>query len=793
MQNRTLRRAALCSGTAITLGTIICASVAHAQPAPQAVAANVIPETVVITGTAFNTDLAPAKESVNTQEPQTIITKQYIQDSISPIADYVTILAITPSLTGQDINGPGLSDGGVKNTLRGQPDGNFNMTYDGIPFGDTNGPSHHSVSYFPGSTIGSIEVERGPGNAGNLGAASYGGSINIYSEPVIDNTRALLEGTYGTWETKDAVVNFQSGDLPGLNNAKFLFNWDYLASQGALTGQHVNKENILLKIQDEIAPNWVVTVFGDYEDLAENLNDNNGATPAQVATYGKNFAMQDSNPKLSTYIDYGWTHKYTDMDYIRLQGDAGIFRIDNNAYTYAYVNHTWSSRNIEQNITDIINDTTEGQGGKLAPIVNGVVQPNDVPGYEKLNEYRVFGDILRVNADYDFGWLTGQVRAGVWLEAQATERTRQDYDMTLCNNMGLQPWRTNATPCEDSSLGKKAKLLTFAQTGQPNPNYNGYAEFLEHSGWDQEEPFIEVDIDPLPNLTLTPGFRYVNWVHRTNAPLEPKSLILNYNAHFTTDADLPFFGANYKIFPNWSVYAQYAQGIYVPDISIFEVSSPAANFPAAERTTNYQVGTVYYTDNFTVDGDLYYIPISNNIVSVNGGVSGCPQGETCYQNTGQAVYQGVEGEATYAVPDEFMDGLFHGLVIFANGAYNSARSNHFQLKAAPLWTSAAGLIYKVDAWRFSLIAKGVGPQWSDNKDNPLYKVHAYSDLTFSTGYTFGGRYELSVSVDNLLGTRNTLSITENDSTYQTDRLMSIDQYFFQPARSAMLTLKALVY
>ena len=30
-------------------------------------------------------------------------------------------------MTGMDINGPGLSDGGVKNTLRGLPDGNFGM------------------------------------------------------------------------------------------------------------------------------------------------------------------------------------------------------------------------------------------------------------------------------------------------------------------------------------------------------------------------------------------------------------------------------------------------------------------------------------------------------------------------------------------------------------------------------------------------------------------------------------------------------------------------------------------
>ena len=36
-------------------------------------------ETVVVTGTQFNTDVAPAKASIDTMEPQTIINKSYIQ------------------------------------------------------------------------------------------------------------------------------------------------------------------------------------------------------------------------------------------------------------------------------------------------------------------------------------------------------------------------------------------------------------------------------------------------------------------------------------------------------------------------------------------------------------------------------------------------------------------------------------------------------------------------------------------------------------------------------------------
>ena len=170
-----------------------------------------------------------------------------------------------------------------------------------------------------------------------------------------------------------------------------------------------------------------------------------------------------------------------------------------------------------------------------------------------------------------------------------------------------------------------------------------------------------------------------------------------YNGHFTTDRSLPFLEANYKIMPNWSVYAQYAQGIYVPDISAFEQKNPVDQFPKAETTTNYQVGTVYYADNFTADGDLYYIPINNNFVSVPCQQVGGPSGDTCFVNTGQALYKGVEGEATYAFSNDFMGGFFNGLVVFVNGSINSGKSNGLYVKQAPTWTSAGGLIYKMNA------------------------------------------------------------------------------------------------
>src|SRR5882724_2605245 len=182
-------------------------------------------ETVVVTGTAFDPESAPAKARLETTEPQTIINKSYIEDSVSDTADYTTILAIAPGMTGFDTNGPGLSDGGVKNTMRGLPDGSYGITFDGIPFGDSNGPSHHSESYFPSTTIGSIDVDRGPGNAGNMGASTYGGSINKFSETLLSDSRTRAAATAGSWGTSDFNANYQTGDMDiGGRTTRALFN-----------------------------------------------------------------------------------------------------------------------------------------------------------------------------------------------------------------------------------------------------------------------------------------------------------------------------------------------------------------------------------------------------------------------------------------------------------------------------------------------------------------------------------------------------------------------------------------
>ena len=200
-------------------------------------------------------------------------------------------------------------------------------------------------------------------------------------------------------------------------------------TEGALTLQTTRQSTALLKIETELTPNWTLTAFGSYTSLFLNQNDSNGATPSQIALYGKNFALQNTDPSLPTYAPYNVTYKNTDMDYLRLKGNvAGSFTVDETLYTYAYVNKTFSPRSILSKFNASHTTLSYTFGTK----VNGTSFPNDIAGYTKLNAYRVWGSILRTAEDYQFGPVSGQVRAGVWLESASTPRRRFDYDINKC-------------------------------------------------------------------------------------------------------------------------------------------------------------------------------------------------------------------------------------------------------------------------------------------------------------------------------------------------------------------------
>lgn len=144
--------------------------------------------------------LSPSQADLDTMQPRSTVSLDWISNHAAPTSDYADIANITPGVSNISVSGPGLGEA-KQTTLRGFNDNQYNVTYDGIPFGDTNDFSHHSSSYFPAKMIGEVSVDRGPGGASQIGEATFGGTIALRSKDPRDTfslTPTITHGSYGT-------------------------------------------------------------------------------------------------------------------------------------------------------------------------------------------------------------------------------------------------------------------------------------------------------------------------------------------------------------------------------------------------------------------------------------------------------------------------------------------------------------------------------------------------------------------------------------------------------------------
>jgi iron complex outermembrane receptor protein len=707
---------------------------------------------LVITGASGAVTVAPVKASLAATQPQSIIDRAAIDQFIPTTADYTQIVNLSPSVSGTSVNGPGLGE--AKTTLRGFKDGEYNITYDGIPWGDANGPTHHSTSFFPSSTIGAVVVDRGPGQASQLGVASFGGSINLYSPEVSDDRGGSQSVTAGSWNTLMSVTKLSTGAIEQLNGAKALFNFQELKTDGNLSRSGATAYNQLVRAVVPLAGSWKLTVLGAWNYTKVYTNDSSGATLTQVALYGKNYGLND-DPKTPNYYKYNVVNKHTYFNYARLSGDVtSSLKLENTLYSYYYKNDTESALDATLSPADIAASKglqiTYTPGGKAT--VNG-----HIPGYTKLNVYKIYGDILHL--DQELPW--GVIKAGLWWErADTGPRARYDYDATL----GHDPtgW----------TVDYRQKVL---------PGVPQYLEYLQNSGWEQYEPFVDVEWRATPELTITPGVKYVSEKISVDSDVNQKSR-QPFHGSKTFTKTLYFLTANYKVRDNLAVYAQYATGFLLPDISATQAVNPNLSDLHPQESTNYQAGLVYHGARFTLDADAYDIEFTNKIQQVTVGT------EAVSFNLGGARYRGLEGAVTYQATDN--------LFLFANGSINSAKAEGArttingvavtiaggkQIANAPKSTAALGVLFRNDDWSISLADKYTGEQWSAEGEPAAYHIDGYHQTDLKVVYRFD-RYRLEGAIYNLFDEQPVTNIKPG-------KTVPYDQYYFQPERNFQVSAK----
>ena len=235
---------------------------------------------------------APVESNLDAMQPVSVISAQTLNNTMAPTDDYATIANIAPSIVNIETEGPGLSESKML-SMRGFQDGQFNVTYDGIPFGDANGETHHTTSYFPAKVLGGEVIDRGPGTAADIGENTFGGTIGLLSKDPREDQATVLTLSDGTWNTFLGNIEVNTGDLPKLDGGSIVMTYQYMSSDGYRSFSYLQRNTYYLKYVQPLGKDTTLTVVGNFNNI--KFNNPGAVTQAQINAFGRNYGL-DANP-----------------------------------------------------------------------------------------------------------------------------------------------------------------------------------------------------------------------------------------------------------------------------------------------------------------------------------------------------------------------------------------------------------------------------------------------------------------------------------------------------------------
>src|ERR1700733_7320985 len=212
---------------------------------------------------------APSQGSLVATQPQSIVGADFIQNNDAPAANYTDIIKFTPSVWTVDPNGPGLMEN-LGTSIRGFQDGQFNVTFDGIPWGDSNDFTHHSTSYFMAQDRGSVVVDRGPGNAATLGDATFGGTVYVQSADPKREMGFTTLLSFGSFNTYLEGVRFDTGEVSQWGGLRAFVSIKHISSDGYLTNANLDRVNTFVKIVQPVADSTEITFASNLNKVDQN-------------------------------------------------------------------------------------------------------------------------------------------------------------------------------------------------------------------------------------------------------------------------------------------------------------------------------------------------------------------------------------------------------------------------------------------------------------------------------------------------------------------------------------------
>ncbi len=690
---------------------------------------------------------ALSQSSLDARSAQSEISDEFIRNFTSPVADYSQILQMAPGMFSYSPNGPGLGD--TKTSMRGLTDSNAVISFDGIPFNDTNGVSHHSWVFFPSQFVGGAVIDRSPGSAATIGQATFAGSINLLSRNLEPAKRTSVEGSYGTWNTSLVGIEHETGQFGADGASNLLFNVHEMKSDGYETFNKQKRDALSLKYQYAVSADTAVTAFASYLNLKSNTPAVKGVSRANV-NLGNYDLLLSGVPNTPDYYGYNFYDVSTDFNYLGVSSNLGNgWKLEDKVYVYRYWN--------KQNYNNFKYDATG-----LVP-----TSLTTTSAVDKLNSYVTKGNLLRLSQESSLGTF----RTGLWYDVADSYR----YQV-------------------------KSDPRTWIDTPLPN--------FSETYRTTTIQPYVEYEFKVAKDLKVTPGVKYASYKQAFNhlqdcatigglgATVNAATCAITLpgtglgqpsvsNSVSYSDV-LPSLDVHYQMQPNWSVYGQYAIGDQIPDTGVFDVkNAQILSKPKPTKSTTFQFGSVWKSDKYTLDADIYHSKLDNAYtVSVDPVTL-----LNFYPLIGNQIIQGIEAESNIL--------LGSGFSLYLNGTFGSAKYDTGKwISGAPADTETLGLNYQASGWNTGLFAKRVGKMYNDNASvheaftiDPVVMTNLFVNYTLKTPSSFTKQAKIQLAINNLFDRHNVVGVAGAGTAASTSAAPSpADLLTVLPARSVSATV-----
>jgi iron complex outermembrane receptor protein len=713
---------------------------------------------------------APSGNTLEASSARTEITPEFIKNFMSPIADYAEIVNYAPGTFSLNPNGIGLGQG--KTFFRGFQDGEYTMTFDGIPFEDTNSPTHHSWANFPSGWTTGVDFDRSAGLASDIGPTNFGGSIHLESPQLFPDPDILGTISYGSWNTRLLQLDADSGFFGPDKKSSFLMDIQQLLSDGYQTDNFQKRVAGYGKYQYRFSDRTSLTLYGGLVDIWTNTPNTTNPTAAQVAQYGDNFLLQ-GNEFLSTgapnpyYFGFNFYHVQTDFEYAAYNTDLGNgWKFDTKAYTTRY----WNKQNYQN-------------GASVSLSLN---KPS---GVDKLNGYRHAGDTVTLSNTTRWGIF----RTGAWYDWAYTDR----YQVP-------------------------SNIITWQDTPLPN--------FHEHFITQSFMPFAEYEWHPFQRFVITAGIKAADYNMTLNQyqdngktvgclgglastdPVTKAPICIGGGAFATHSINwnnwLPNLSTRYFFRSNWSGYAQFSEGSVIPPSAAFDtLNGNPTTPPKPQLAKTYQIGSVIKFRRWTLDADAYYVHFQNAFDSYTDPTTN----ELVFIPSGPLNTRGIEAESNIIVG--------WGFTLYLNGSMGSTKyqeGNGFPNGGlweanAPKNVETIALFWRRKNWDVGLLDKRVGTMYNDNGSlteivggvplpipvNQAITINPFTLVNFNVNYTVKNQTwlrgsRIGLAINNLADSHNIVGITPFTAATTAAAYVPNggDQLNLLPGRSVMVTLTA---